>query len=131
MAWGKALAAAVVAAGALAGPAQAATPVANGGFARVAPNARIVTALPDGSHRLQVSGGPGKDLDPAFSPDAACSSPGTRATRPASRLHDRRHRPERHADRHVRQRRHLRPRRERHHGRPRRRRHRLRRPRDA
>src|SRR6478609_4815846 len=37
----------------------------------VAPNARIVTALPDGSHRVQVSHGPGKDLDPAFSPDGS------------------------------------------------------------
>ena len=69
--WGRALALAALATGAGVASAQAATPVANGGFAWVAPNARIVTALPDGSHRVQVSHGPGKDLDPAYSPDGS------------------------------------------------------------
>ena len=69
--WGRALALAARATGAGVGSAHAATPVANGGFAWVALNARIVTALPDGSHRVQVSHGPIKDLDPAFSPDGS------------------------------------------------------------
>jgi len=71
MTWARALALVVLVAGASVSSAQAATPMANGGFAWVAPNARIVTALPDGSHRVQVSHGPGKDLDPAFSPDGS------------------------------------------------------------
>ena len=71
MAWARALALAAIATGVLAGSAQAATPVANGGFAWVDPSARIVTALPDGSNRAPVSHGPGKDLDPAFSPDGS------------------------------------------------------------
>jgi WD40 repeat protein len=71
MAWARALALAAIATGVLAASAQAATPVGNGGFAWVDPSARIVTALPDGSHRVQVSNGPGKDLDPAFSPDGS------------------------------------------------------------
>jgi len=69
MAWARALALALVVAGAGVSSAQAATPVANGGFAWVAPNARIVKALPDGSNGVQVSHGPGKDLYPAYSPD--------------------------------------------------------------
>ncbi len=67
--WGRALALAALVSGAGLSSAQAATPAANGGLAFVAPNARIVRALPDGSHRVQVSHGPGKDLDPAYSPD--------------------------------------------------------------
>jgi Tol biopolymer transport system component len=69
MAWARGLVLAVLVAGAGVSSAQGATPVANGGFAFVAPNARIVTALPDGSGRVQVSHGPGKDLDPAISSD--------------------------------------------------------------
>jgi len=71
MAWARALALAAIATGVLAGSARAATPVANGGFAWVDPSARIVTALPDGANGVRVSHGPGKDLDPAFSPDGS------------------------------------------------------------
>jgi hypothetical protein len=49
--------------------AQAATHRADGGLAFVVPGARIATAMPDGSGQVTVSAGPGKDLDPAFSPD--------------------------------------------------------------
>jgi WD40 repeat protein len=51
--------------------AQAAAHHADGGLAFVVPGARIATALPDGSHLTRVSSGPGKDVDPAFSPDGA------------------------------------------------------------
>jgi hypothetical protein len=51
--------------------AQAAAHHADGGLAFVVPGARIATAMPDGSHLTQVSSGPGKDVDPAFSPDGA------------------------------------------------------------
>ncbi len=50
-------------------PAQAAKPKADRGLAFVVPGARIVTAQPDGSDPVQVSSGPGKDLDPAYSRD--------------------------------------------------------------
>jgi Tol biopolymer transport system component len=44
---------------------------ADAGLAVVVPGARIATAMPDGSGQVTVSAGPGKDVDPAFSPDGA------------------------------------------------------------
>ena len=52
-----------------AAPAQAAHHQAAGGLAVVVPGARVATTMPDGSSLVTVSAGPGKDLDPAFSPD--------------------------------------------------------------
>jgi Ca2+-binding RTX toxin-like protein len=62
---------AALAAAAGAAPAQAAHHEAGGGLAVVVPGARIATAMPDGSGMTTISAGPGKDLDPAFSPDGA------------------------------------------------------------
>src|SRR3954447_21705795 len=67
--WTSAVALAALVWGAGLGSAQAAPHRADGGFAFVVPGARIATAMPDGSGRVTVSTGPGKDLDPAFSPD--------------------------------------------------------------
>jgi Tol biopolymer transport system component len=69
--WVRVAACAALAAGAGLSSAQAATHKADGGLALVGPHARIVTALPDGSHPAQVSFGPGEDSDPAYSPDGS------------------------------------------------------------
>ncbi len=67
--WARVVAFAVLAAGVGVSSAQAARHKAAAGLAFVVPGARIATAMPDGSGRVTVSAGPGKDLDPAFSPD--------------------------------------------------------------
>lgn len=69
--WARVVAFAVLTAGMGVSSAQAAPHKADGGLAFVVPGARIATAMPDGSARVTVSTGPGKDLDPAFSPDGA------------------------------------------------------------
>jgi Tol biopolymer transport system component len=69
--WARAVPIAALAAAVGVSPAQAAHHKADGGVAFVVPGARIATAMPDGSGRLTISAGPGKDLDPAFSPDGA------------------------------------------------------------
>jgi hypothetical protein len=67
--WARVLALAALAMCAGLSPARAAKPKADRGLAFVVPGARIVTAQPDGSDPVQVSSGPGKDLDPAYSRD--------------------------------------------------------------
>jgi Tol biopolymer transport system component len=67
--WASVLPLAVLAWGGGPGSAQAAKHEADGGLAFVVPGARIATAMPDGSGQVTVSAGPGKDVDPAFSPD--------------------------------------------------------------
>jgi WD40-like Beta Propeller Repeat/RTX calcium-binding nonapeptide repeat (4 copies) len=67
--WARAAASAALAAAVGVSPAQAARHKADAGLAFIVPGARIATAMPNGSHLTQVSSGPGKDVDPAFSPD--------------------------------------------------------------
>jgi Tol biopolymer transport system component len=69
--WARAVALAALASGAGVSSAQAATPAANGGLALLFPIARIGAVLPDGSNRVVLSSGPGKDLSPAYSPDGS------------------------------------------------------------
>src|SRR5689334_11670482 len=67
--WAGAVPLAALAAAVGVSPAQAAHHRADAGLAFVVPGARVATSMPDGSGRATVSAGPGKDLDPAFSPD--------------------------------------------------------------